>query len=42
MPYRTCVGRLVCFLALAVAIGTTSRAQDVTYNLMPGTDFSKY
>jgi hypothetical protein len=42
MSFRTCVGRVVCLLFLAVVIVTVSRAQDVTYNFMPGTDFSKY
>ena len=31
---------LILFLGLV--IGTASRAQDVTYNFMPGTDFSKF
>ena len=39
---QTCAGRLFCLLFLAFVIGTGSRAQDVTYNFMPGTDFSKY
>lgn len=36
------VGRLVCLLFLAVTFGMACRAQDVTYNFMPGTDFAKY
>ena len=36
------VGRLVSLLCLALAISMGSRAQDVKYNFMPGTDFSKY
>src|SRR5499425_1935072 len=36
------VGRLVCLLFFALVIGTGCKAQDVTYNFMPGTDFSKY
>jgi hypothetical protein len=42
MSFGTCVGRVVCLLFLAGVIVTASRAQDVTYNFMPGTDFSKY
>jgi len=36
------IGRLVCLLFFALVIGTVCKAQDVTYNFMPGTDFSKY
>ena len=36
------VGRLVCLLFVALVVGTGCKAQDVTYNFMPGTDFSKY
>jgi hypothetical protein len=36
------VGRLVGLLCLALVIGTVCRGQDVKYNFMPGTDFSKY
>jgi hypothetical protein len=36
------VSRLVCLLFFALVIGTSCKAQDVTYNFMPGTDFSKY
>jgi hypothetical protein len=32
----------VCLLLLVLVVGTVSKAQDVTYNFMPGTDFSKY
>ena len=35
-------GRIVCLLFLAALTSAASRAQDVTYNYMPGTDFSKY
>ena len=36
------VGRLVGLLCLALGISTACRGQDVKYNFMPGTDFSKY
>jgi len=36
------IGRTACLLFLALVIGTGCRAQDVKYNFMPGTDFSKY
>lgn len=36
------LGRLVCLLSLALMVSSRSTAQDVTYNFMPGTDFSKY
>ena len=36
------VGCLVCLLFFALVISTGCKAQDVTYNFMPGTDFSKY
>ena len=36
------VARLIGLLCLALVIGTVCRGQDVKYNFMPGTDFSKY
>jgi hypothetical protein len=36
------IGRFVCVLFVALVAGMGSKAQDVTYNFMPGTDFSKY
>ena len=36
------VGRLICLLFFVLVIDTGCKAQDVTYNFMPGTDFSKY
>ena len=36
------VGRVVGLLCLALGISTVCRGQDVKYNFMPGTDFSKY
>jgi hypothetical protein len=36
------VGRLLLFVCLALLAGKALSAQDVKYNFMPGTDFSKY
>jgi len=36
------VARLIGLLCLALVIRTVCRGQDVKYNFMPGTDFSKY
>jgi hypothetical protein len=36
------MGRFALFLALVLLAGSAALAQDVTYNYMPGTDFSKY
>src|SRR5262249_16610215 len=36
------IGRLVGLLCFALLVTTTCSGQDVKYNFMPGTDFSKY
>lgn len=36
------VGRLLFFAVFALFAGTVLSAQDVKYNFMPGTDFTKY
>jgi Domain of unknown function (DUF4136) len=35
-------GRFVCFLFVTLVFAVCCGAQDVTFNFMPGTDFSKY
>jgi len=42
LKIQTYAGRLFCLLFLVFVIGTGSKAQEVTSNFMPGTDFSKY
>jgi hypothetical protein len=42
LEMRSWMGRFGAVLALALMVGTAARAQDVTSNYMPGTDFSKY
>jgi hypothetical protein len=44
MTFRTraSVGRLALIIGLALLAGKAVSAQDVKYNFMPGTDFSKY
>jgi hypothetical protein len=39
---RVSVVRLLVLVGLALLAGTSLMAQQVTYNFMPGTDFSKY
>jgi len=39
---RSRMGRFGAVLALALLVGAAARAQDVTSNYVPGTDFSKY
>ena len=36
------LSRLVCLLCVSVFLATAGMAQQVTYNFMPGTNFSKY
>ncbi len=36
------IGRLLVLIGLALLISSSIMAQDVHYNFMPGTDFSKY
>jgi len=37
-----CVGRFIIFLSLLLIAGAATLAQDVSYNVAPGTDFTKY
>src|SRR5271165_1754326 len=39
---RSNFGRLLLFVGVLLLAGSSSRAQQVHYNFMPGTDFSKY
>jgi Domain of unknown function (DUF4136) len=39
---KSSVGRLLFLIGFVPLVGTALSAQDVKYNFMPGTDFSKY